>query len=82
MRKNLIKQMRKNFIVSWSQAVVLLLIAGTILFHPVFDPWRIAWGTLLVVFVAAGVGIKLANRRRYSTESRQRERTGDDTPNE
>ena len=54
---------RKHFIISWPQAVVLLFIAGTIIFRPVLDPWRIAAGGLRVVLVAVGIGVKLHYER-------------------
>jgi hypothetical protein len=55
--------MRKNFILSWPQAVGFLFIAGTIIFRPEFDPWRIAVGALIVVLVAVGIGVKLFYER-------------------
>lgn len=68
--------MRKNFILSWPQAVGFLFIAGTIIFRPEFDPWRIAVGGLIVVLVAVGIGVKLHYERSDRTRTVQDEQSG------
>ncbi|TDF92460.1 MULTISPECIES: hypothetical protein [Arthrobacter] len=69
--------MRKNFILSWPQAVGFLFIAGTIIFRPEFDPWRIAVGGLLVILVAVGIGVKLHYERiDRTTKGMQDEQSG------
>ena len=72
--------MRRNFMISWPQAVVLLVIAGTILFRPEFNPWRIAVGCLLVVLVAIGVGLRMHYGRNGGTnDTAEDEESGDPT---
>lgn len=69
--------MRRNFILSWSQAVRFLVIPGTIIFRPEFDPWRTAAGGLIVVLVAVGIGVKLHHERSdRTTKTSQDEQLG------